>query len=150
MKCPYCGYSESRVVDSRPTDEGERIRRRRECLKCGARFTTYEEMEIQRLMVVKRDQSLQPFDREKLLSRLLRACVKRPVSVQVLEQLVHEIESHYANQMRKEVPSSEIGELVLEKLRKIDQVAYVRFASVYREFDGVDHFMEELQKLKEG
>ena len=150
MKCPFCGHPESKVIDTRPTDEGERIRRRRECLKCGARFTTYEEMEIQRLMVVKRDQSLQPFDREKLLSRLLRACVKRPVSVQVLEQLVHEIESHYANQMRKEVPSSEIGELVLEKLRKIDQVAYVRFASVYREFDGVDHFMEELQKLKEG
>ncbi len=150
MRCSACGYLDSKVIDSRQTEDGARIRRRRECLKCGARFTTYEEMEIQRLMVVKRDQSLQPFDREKLLSRLLRACVKRPVSVQVLEQLVHEIESHYANQMRKEVPSSEIGELVLEKLRKIDQVAYVRFASVYREFDGVDHFMEELQKLKEG
>lgn len=149
MKCAFCGCLESKVVDSRQSDDGLKIRRRRECLNCGARFTTYEEIETVPLMVVKRDRSRQPFDRAKLLRSLLRACGKRPVSLETLEQLVASIEAHYANQMVKEINSTDIGELVMEKLREIDQVAYIRFASVYKEFKDIDSFMAELQALKE-
>ncbi len=148
MKCGFCGCLESKVVDSRQSEDGSKIRRRRECLNCGARFTTYEEIETIPLMVVKKDKSREPFDRQKLLNRLLRACAKRPVSVETLEKLVSEIEYQFANQMVKEVNSSQIGELVMTKLKDIDQVAYVRFASVYKDFKDIDSFMEELKKIK--
>ena len=134
MKCPYCGYLESKVVDSRPADEGASIRRRRECLSCHKRFTTYETMESLPLMVVKKDGSRQSFDRGKVMGGLIRACEKRPVSYQTLEGLVAEIELSLQNQIDREVSSSQIGELVLERLKQLDEVAYVRFASVYREF----------------
>lgn len=148
MKCAYCGHLESKVVDSRQTEDGTKIRRRRECLKCGSRFTTYEEIETIPLMVIKKDKSRQFFDKNKLLDRLLIACGKRPVSMTTLEKLADEVEAHYANQMIKEVASSDIGALVMQKLKIIDQVAYVRFASVYKEFSDIDTFMEELQNLK--
>lgn len=149
MKCTFCGCTESKVVDSRQTEDGLKIRRRRECLSCGARFTTYEIIETIPLMVIKRDKSREPFDSEKLLSRLMRACGKRPVSVVTLEKLVSDIQNNYANQMIKEVNSTELGEVVMEKLKEIDQVAYVRFASVYKQFKDIDTFMDELKKLKD-
>ena len=149
MKCPYCGYLESKVVDSRPADEGASIRRRRECLSCHKRFTTYETMESLPLMVVKKDGSRQSFDRGKVMGGLIRACEKRPVSYQTLEGLVAEIELSLQNQIDREVSSSQIGELVLERLKQLDEVAYVRFASVYREFKDVDSFMAELKQLME-
>ena len=149
MKCPYCGYLESKVVDSRPADEGASIRRRRECLACHKRFTTYETVESLPLMVIKKDGSRQSFDRNKVLSGLIRACEKRPVSYQTLEGLVAEIELSLQNQIDREVSSSQIGELVLERLKQLDEVAYVRFASVYREFKDVDSFMAELKQLME-
>lgn len=148
MKCAFCGNMESKVVDSRQTEDGLKIRRRRECLSCGARFTTYEIIETIPLMVIKRDKSRQPFDSEKLLSRLMRACGKRPVSIETLEKLISDIQNTYANQMIKEVNSTELGELVMERLKEIDQVAYVRFASVYKEFKDIDTFMDELKSLK--
>ena len=149
MKCPYCGYLESKVVDSRPADEGASIRRRRECLSCHKRFTTYETVESLPLMVIKKDGSRQSFDRGKVMGGLIRACEKRPVSYQTLEGLVAEIELSLQNQMDREVSSAEIGELVMERLKKLDEVAYVRFASVYREFKDVDSFMAELKQLME-
>ena len=149
MKCPYCGYLESKVVDSRPADEGASIRRRRECLSCHKRFTTYETMESLPLMVIKKDGSRQSFDRGKVMGGLIRACEKRPVSYQILEGLVAEIELSLQNQIDREVSSSQIGELVLERLKQLDEVAYVRFASVYREFKDVDSFMAELKQLME-
>lgn len=149
MKCPYCGYLESKVVDSRPADEGASIRRRRECLACHKRFTTYETMESLPLMVIKKDGSRQSFDRGKVMGGLIRACEKRPVSYQTLEGLVAEIELSLQNQIDREVRSSQIGELVLERLKQLDEVAYVRFASVYREFKDVDSFMAELKQLME-
>ena len=149
MKCPYCGYLESKVVDSRPADEGASIRRRRECLACHKRFTTYETMESLPLMVIKKDGSRQSFDRGKVMGGLIRACEKRPVSYQTLEGLVAEIELSLQNQIDREVSSSQIGELVLERLKQLDEVAYVRFASVYREFKDVDSFMAELKQLME-
>ncbi len=149
MKCPYCSYPESKVVDSRPADEGASIRRRRECLACHKRFTTYETMESLPLMVVKKDGSRQSFDRNKVLGGLIRACEKRPVPYHVLEELVGEIEQVLQNQMEREVPSAQIGELVMERLKKIDEVAYVRFASVYRQFKDINTFMHELNKLLE-
>ena len=136
MKCPFCFYEESKVIDSRPTDEGERIRRRRECLKCGKRFTTYEIIETVPVIVIKRDKSRQVFDRSKILSGLLRACEKRPVSIETLE-----------NSPDREVPSERIGELAMEKLKDIDEVAYVRFASVYRQFQDIQTFMDELKSM---
>ena len=148
MKCPFCFYEESKVIDSRPTDEGERIRRRRECLKCGKRFTTYEIIETVPVIVIKRDKSRQVFDRSKILSGLLRACEKRPVSIETLEKIVDEMEFTLQNSPDREVPSERIGELAMEKLKDIDEVAYVRFASVYRKFDNIDSFMEELKTLK--
>ena len=147
MKCPYCGDSESKVIDSRPTDEGERIRRRRECLKCGERFTTYEKIEHISLVVVKKDGTREQFDREKLLGGLLRACQKRPVSIEQLEILVDDVETILSNSLEREVTSHHIGELVMAKLKDIDEVSYVRFASVYRQFKDINTFMEELKKL---
>lgn len=147
MKCPYCGYLESKVIDSRPTDEGERIRRRRECLQCSKRFTTYEIVENLPLMVVKKDKSRQIFDRNKVLNGLMRACEKRPVSLEKLEAIVDDIENYLQNQLEREVSSYKIGELAMEQLKKIDEVAYVRFASVYRQFGDVNTFMEELKSL---
>ena len=147
MKCPYCGYIESRVIDSRPTDEGERIRRRRECLKCGKRFTTYETMESLPLVVIKKDGSRQTFDKSKLLNGMLRACEKRPVPFSQLEGIANEIEQALQNEMDREVPSARIGELVMDRLREVDEVAYVRFASVYRQFKDISTFMSELNKL---
>jgi len=148
MKCPYCFYPESKVIDSRPTDDGQRIRRRRECIKCSKRFTTYESIESQPLIIIKRDKSRQVFDRNKLLSGMLRACEKRPVSLQTLETAIDEIESQLQNSFDKEVTSVQIGEMALEKIKNIDEIAYVRFASVYRDFNDIESFMEELNNLK--
>ena len=148
MKCPSCSFTESKVIDSRPSDDGERIRRRRECLSCGTRFTTYEVIETVPLMVIKRDQSRQAFNKEKLLNGLLRACEKRPVPIEALEHLVDDIEHTSSNSFVKEVSSQKIGELALEKLKDIDLVAYVRFASVYRDFKDIDSFMSELKALQ--
>lgn len=148
MKCPYCGYSESKVIDSRPTDEGERIRRRRECLNCAKRFTTYEVIEIVPVVVVKKDKSREAFDRNKLLNGLLRACEKRPVPLETLERIVDEIETLLQNSLDREVPSTLIGTYAMDKLKKVDEVAYVRFASVYREFKDINTFMDELNKIK--
>lgn len=148
MKCPYCGYSESKVIDSRPTDEGERIRRRRECLNCTKRFTTYEVIETVPVVVVKKDKSREAFDRNKLLNGLLRACEKRPVPPETLERIVDEIETLLQNSLDREVPSTLIGTYAMDKLKKVDEVAYVRFASVYREFKDINTFMDELNKIK--
>jgi transcriptional repressor NrdR len=147
MKCPYCSFEESRVIDSRPTDEGERIRRRRECVKCLKRFTTYEIIESLPLIVVKKDKSRQAFDRNKLLNGMLRACEKRPFSIEVLEKGVDDIEASLQNSLDREVTSQKIGELAMDKLKGIDEVAYVRFASVYRQFRDINTFMDELGKL---
>ena len=149
MKCPFCTYTESKVVDSRPAEDSEKIRRRRECLSCGKRFTTYEVIENTPLIVVKKDHSRQIFDRDKLLRGLLRACEKRPISVKTLESLVDSIEQTYANEMIKEVRSTDLGEQVLRELKKLDKVAYIRFASVYRDFSDVDSFLHELKRLQE-
>lgn len=148
MKCTYCGYSESKVIDSRPTDEGERIRRRRECLNCAKRFTTYEVIETVPVVVVKKDKSREAFDRNKLLNGLLRACEKRPVPLETLERIVDEIETLLQNSLDREVPSTLIGTYAMDKLKKVDEVAYVRFASVYREFKDINTFMDELNKIK--
>lgn len=147
MKCPYCGFEESKVIDSRPADEGEKIRRRRECLNCSKRFTTYEVIETLPIVVVKKDKSRQVFDRSKLISGMLRACEKRPVSLEVIEEAVDDIESALQNSIDREVTSMKIGELAMDKLKQIDEVAYVRFASVYRQFRDVNSFMEELARL---
>ena len=149
MKCPFCAHLESKVVDSRPADEGASIRRRRECLACHKRFTTYETMESLPLMVIKKDGSRQSFDRNKVMAGLIRACEKRPVSYNAMEAMVNEIEQVLQNQMEREVSSAEIGELVMERLKKTDEVAYVRFASVYRQFKDINTFMNELSKLLE-
>ena len=148
MKCPYCGYGESRVIDSRPTEDDEKIRRRRECLSCGRRFTTYEIVASTPLMVVKKDKSRQLFDREKLLRGIVRACDKRPVTAEQLDGVVDRIEQTYLNRLVREVSSEELGEAVLLELKKLDKVAYIRFASVYRDFSDVDTFVEELLKLQ--
>ena len=147
MKCPFCSFEESKVIDSRPTDEGERIRRRRECLKCGKRFTTYELIENLPIIVIKRDLSRETFDRDKLLNGLRRACEKRPVSIELLEKTVDDIEVAIQNTLDREVTSEKIGEMVMDKLKNIDEVAYVRFASVYRQFKDLETFMDELSKL---
>ena len=149
MKCPFCGHADSKVIDSRPTDEGERIRRRRECLSCEKRFTTYGVVETTPLMVIKRDGSREAFDRAKLLSGMLKSCEKRPVSLSTLETAVGEIETTLQNSLEREVSSTEIGELAMEKLKNIDQVAYVRFASVYRQFKDINSFLSELKIILE-
>ena len=147
MKCCFCGHTESKVIDSRPTDEGASIRRRRECLACGKRFTTYETIETVSVMVVKKDKSREAFDREKLLKGLLRACEKRPVPVKQLENLVDEVETTVQTMLEREVTSEAIGEMVMERLKKIDDIAYIRFASVYRQFRDIDSLNEEVSKL---
>ncbi|MCQ4022617.1 MULTISPECIES: transcriptional regulator NrdR [unclassified Ruminococcus] len=147
MKCPYCGYEESKVIDSRPADDGERIRRRRECLGCNKRFTTHEVIETVPIIVVKRDKSRETFDRNKLTAGILRACEKRPVSLDSIEQIVTDIETKLQNSLDREVTSKAIGEYVMEHLKNVDEVSYVRFASVYRQFKDINTFMEELNKL---
>ncbi len=147
MKCPFCGYAESKVIDSRPAEEGATIRRRRECLACQKRFTTYEIMERLPLVVVKRDGSRQTFDKIKVMNGMLRACEKRPVSLLALEKIADEIEQELQNSLEREVTTTEIGEMVMSKLKLVDEVAYVRFASVYRQFKDVNTFFDELQKL---
>ncbi|NLW16983.1 MAG: transcriptional repressor NrdR [Firmicutes bacterium] len=147
MKCPYCGVVDSRVIDSRPTEESTAIRRRRECTGCGRRFTTYEKIEELPLMVIKKDGSRETFDRDKILTGLFKACEKRPVSAATLEQVVDSIELALRNQLRTEVKSQEIGEMVMEQLSTIDEIAYVRFASVYRQFADINRFRQELDKL---
>ena len=147
MKCPYCGYSESKALDSRPADENSSIRRRRECLSCGQRFTTYETVESLPMVVVKKDGSRQSFDRRKVLGGMIRACEKRPVPLAELEKIAEEIEQDLQNSMEREISTEAIGEKVMERLRNVDQVAYVRFASVYRQFKDIDTFMTELNKL---
>lgn len=148
MKCPFCGFEESKVIDSRPTDEGEKIRRRRECMSCAKRFTTYEIIESVPIVVVKKDgKSREVFDRDKLFNGMMRACEKRPVSVGDIEKAIDEIEAEIQNSLDREVTSVRIGELVMDKLKDIDEVAYVRFASVYRQFKDINTFMSELKKL---
>lgn len=149
MKCPVCSYPESKVLDSRPTEDGSVIRRRRECLSCQKRFTTYEKVEILPIVVVKKDKSREVFDRNKLINGMVRACEKRPVTMSDIEHAVSEIESTLNNSLQSEIGSKEIGELVMEKLKKIDEVAYVRFASVYRQFKDINTFMNELKTLLE-
>ena len=150
MKCPYCGNSESKVVDSRPAEEGSSIRRRRECLACAKRFTTYETVESLPMIVVKKDGSRQSFDREKVTASMIRACEKRRVSIEQIEKMSEEIEQALQNSLEREISSDRIGELVMAKLRPVDEVAYVRFASVYRQFKDINTFMTELNKLLEG
>ena len=147
MKCPYCGYQESKVVDSRHSEDGQSIRRRRECLSCQKRFTTYETVESLPMVVIKRDNSRQSFDRNKVLNGMLRACEKRPVAMHDVDQLVRDVETQIYNSLDQEVSSARIGEMVMERLRGLDEVAYVRFASVYRSFCDINTFMEELKKL---
>ncbi len=147
MKCPECGFEESKVIDSRPTEN--RVRRRRECIKCGVRFTTYEIIEEIPLMVIKKDHSIEPFDREKLVDRLCRATVKRPVSLETIENMVEEIATELKNSLQREVTSDQIGEVALHKLKQIDDVAYIRFASVYRDFNDVESFMKIISELKD-
>lgn len=147
MKCPYCGYAESKVIDSRPAEEGSTIRRRRECLVCNKRFTTYEIIERMPLVVVKRDGSRQSFDKVKIMNGLVRACEKRPVALEQLEAIAKEIETELQSALEREISTAEIGEMVMIRLKDIDEVAYVRFASVYRQFKDINTFMDELTKL---
>lgn len=147
MKCPHCNHLESRVVDSRASDEGLTIRRRRECLVCAKRFTTYERLEEEPLMVIKKDGRREPFDRQKILNGLRKACEKRPLSFETLEKIAGGVEWTLRNRTESEVPSSVIGELIMERLKEVDEVAYVRFASVYRQFKDLDIFMKELQSI---
>ena len=149
MKCPFCGYIDSKVIDSRPAEEGATIRRRRECLACQKRFTTYETVESLPMVVVKRDESRQSFDRNKILTGMLRACEKRPVKLADLESAVDEIEQTIQNSLDREVSTERIGELVMERLKPLDEVAYVRFASVYRQFKDINTFLKELTKILE-
>lgn len=147
MKCPECGFEDSKVIDSRPADN--KIRRRRECLECKCRFTTYEIVENIPLMVVKKDKTLEPFDRDKLINRVCIATAKRPVQIEDVENMVEDVVTEFKNQFRREVTSDEIGEFILRKLKKLDKVAYVRFASVYREFTDIDSFVKIISELSE-
>lgn len=147
MRCPFCGNGEDRVIDSRPSDEGAAIRRRRECTACGARFTTYEKIENLPLLVIKKDGTREPFNREKLISGILKSCEKRPVSTAQVESIVNAIETSSHNALKREIASHEIGEMVMEGLKSIDEVAYVRFASVYRQFKDVNSFLDELNTM---
>lgn len=147
MKCPECGFDDSKVIDSRPTED--KIRRRRECLQCKCRFTTYEVIENIPLMVVKKDNSIEPFDRQKLIDRVLRATIKRPVQLETVEKMVDEIVNDLKNKLQKEVSSDKIGEAVLHKLKEVDDVAYIRFASVYREFDDAESFMKVIGEMND-
>ncbi|MDE5984305.1 MAG: transcriptional regulator NrdR [Eubacterium sp.] len=147
MRCPFCGFEESKVIDSRPTDENERIRRRRECLQCSKRFTTYETIEDVPIIVIKKDKSREVFDRNKILKGMLRACEKRSITISELETAISELEATLQSAIDREVTSVRIGELIMEKLKQIDEVAYVRFASVYKEFDSAEAFREEISKM---
>jgi len=147
LKCPNCEGNDDRVVDSRPSDDGTTIRRRRECLLCGSRFTTYEKLENLPLMVIKKDGSRQPFDRQKLLIGIMKSCEKRPVTTQQIEELIDQVERAAGNALKREISTSEIGELVLKQLRRIDEVAYIRFASVYRAFGDIRSFFKEISSL---
>ena len=147
MKCPFCGLDNTRVIDSRPADDNASIRRRRLCDECGKRFTTYERVEVVPLTVIKKDRTREPYDRQKILSGIMRACHKRPVSIQKIEETVNQIENELYNMEYKEIESDVIGEIVMEHLKTLEQVAYVRFASVYREFKDVETFMSELKKM---
>lgn len=147
MKCPYCEYLDSKVIDSRPTDEGQAIRRRRECISCGKRFTTYEKFEEIPIIVVKKDGNRQSYNRNKLLNGIIKSCEKRPVSIDTIEKIVDDIERKLSNSLDKEVTSIELGEMVMNKLKDVDEVSYVRFASVYRQFKDLNTFMEELKKI---
>jgi transcriptional regulator NrdR len=147
LKCPFCGYLDSKVIDSRPTDDSASIRRRRECIKCGKRFTTYEKVEQIPILVIKKDLSREAYDRDKILKGMIKACEKRPVPIKKLEDLADEIERDIYNSYEKEITSAQIGEMVMEKLKNVDEVAYVRFASVYRQFKDINTFMDELKKL---
>ena len=148
MKCPICGYTESKVIDSRPSEEGSSIRRRRECLSCQNRFTTYEKIETLPLLVVKKDKTRELFDKNKLLSGIIKACHKRPVTMEQMEEVASDIEAELQNSLSREISSQSIGVLVMDKLKSLDPVAYVRFASVYREFKDLDTFMRELDELR--
>ena len=147
MKCPFCGHENTRVIDSRPADDNNSIRRRRVCDECAKRFTTYEKVETIPLVVVKKDDNREPFDRSKIEAGVLRACHKRPISINKINQLIDEIETEIYSREEKEIPSEVIGEMVMEKLKELDMVAYVRFSSVYREFKDVNTFMDELKKV---
>ena len=147
MKCPYCDYAESKVIDSRPTDEGNSIRRRRECLKCEKRFTTYEQIESIPVIIIKKDGKRQTYDRQKLFNGIVRACEKTDVTFAQMEEIVSSVEGKLFNSMDREIPSTKLGEFVMDKLKELDPVAYVRFASVYREFRDVETFMNELETL---
>lgn len=148
MRCPFCGYEESKVVDSRPTDDGEAIRRRRECMKCEKRFTTYENVETIPIMVLKKNNTHELFNREKIMSGLIRACEKTSVSIDQMEAIIADIEAAIQNSMQREITTSKIGEMVMQRLRALDEVAYIRFVSVYRSFKDIDTFLEELNKLR--
>jgi transcriptional repressor NrdR len=147
MRCPFCGHDEDKVIDSRPSEEGSAIRRRRECISCGSRFTTYEKVENLPLLVVKKDGSREPFFRDKLISGIIKSCEKRPVSTAQIEAMVDSIEMSVQNSLKREVTSREIGEMVMERLKGLDEVAYVRFASVYRQFKDVNSFLSELNQM---
>ncbi len=147
MKCPFCGHPDSKVIDSRPTDDGTCIRRRRECIDCGKRFTTYEQLEIFPLLVIKKDGRRETFDRSKIINGVTKACQKRPVSAASIEKLVNDIEQNVRSSMEREVTTERLGEMIMERLRVLDEVAYVRFASVYRQFKDINTFYDELNKL---
>lgn len=147
MKCPYCGYMESKVVDSRPTSEGEATRRRRECIECGNRFTTYENIEEIPIVLVKKDGTRESYNRNKILNGMIKSCEKRPISLDEIEKAVDDIEKELSNSLKKEITSEKVGELVMDKLKELDEVAYVRFASVYKQFKDVNSFMEELKDI---
>lgn len=149
MKCPFCGFHDSKVIDTRPTENNESVRRRRECLKCQKRFTTYERVEDQTIVVIKKDETREPFQRAKILNSLIKSSEKRPIQVETLDKAVTEIETELNHLNQKEVTSAYIGELVMDKLKLIDKVAYVRFASVYRQFDDVQSFADEIENLKD-
>lgn len=146
MRCPYCGKENTKVIDSRPTDDSA-IRRRRQCDNCGKRFTTYEKVEMMPIIVIKKDENREPYDREKIVSGIVRSCHKRPVSLSQINQMVDEIETQIFNSGEKEIPTTKIGMIVMDKLKQLDEVAYVRFASVYREFKDVNTFLEEINKI---
>ena len=149
MRCPFCGFQDSKVIDSRPTEDYASIRRRRACLNCGKRFTTYERYEDQNFVVIKKDQAREPYSRKKILDGMIKSCEKRPVSISVLEKAVDEIEIELNHLNQKEITTAYIGDLVMEKLRHIDKIAYIRFASVYREFTDVETFYDEIENLKD-
>lgn len=150
MRCPYCAHLESKVLDSRSTEEGASIRRRRECVSCSRRFTTYERLDEVPFMVVKKDGRREPFSRQKILNGVLRACEKRPISLDDIEEMVDGVEQDVRSRMEREVPCEAIGEIVMDRLRRLDEVAYVRFASVYRQFKDINRFVEELQQMLKG